>query len=361
MQKMNGYLTQMASKRLSWLDDAKMFAMLSVILSHCYPINLIGVDTVGGIIVSFNMQLFMFLAGYTSAKSLECISDWNLYWHYIVKIALHLLLPSYAIGALQALITLDPAAISNEQWFLKMLFRYLLVFASVNWLAMELNKRLNKDGISGPLPLWLSIFRYILFAVLMFVLSKTKLPEFAFYFLTGYLLKKHKFLESIVSSFNSRSFMPIMLSTQITALFLTIFTWHKCYGYNFYDEPFWALFEKNETIIFVYRQICGFGWIILLVPLFILFSKKYTLFSYWGSKSLGLYITHTFIIHTVIERFDIVYPNDWRGWSIVIAITILLTIASMLLIKLFESNRYTHFLFLGGGMEVLNKEAGRNK
>ena len=134
---MNGYLTQMASKRLSWLDDAKMFAMFSVILGHCYPENLIGVDTVSGIIVSFNMQLFMFLAGYTSAKSLECISNWNHYWHYIVKIALHLLLPSYAIGALQALITLDPAAISNEQWFLKMLFRYLLVFASVNWLAME--------------------------------------------------------------------------------------------------------------------------------------------------------------------------------------------------------------------------------
>ena len=358
---MNGYLTQMASMRLSWLDDAKMFAMLSVILGHCFHINLIGVDTVSGIIVSYNMQLFMFLAGYTSAKSLESISDWNHYWHYIVKIALHLLLPTFAIGALQALITFDPAAIGNEQWFLKMLFRYLLVFASVNWLALELNKRLNKDGILEPLPLWLSIFRYLLFAVLMFVLSKTKLPEFAFYFLSGYLLKKHKLLDRITASINSRLFMTIMLPIQITALFLTIFTWHKCYGYNFYDEPFWTLFEKNETIIFIYRQLCGFGWIILLVPLFILFSPKYTLFSYWGSKSLGLYITHTFIIHAVIERFEIVYPNDWRGWCIVIIITIMLTIASMLLVKLFESNRFSHFLFLGGGMEVLNKEAGRSK
>jgi hypothetical protein len=43
------------------------------------------------------------------------------------------------------------------------------------------------------------------------------------------------------------------------------------------------------------------------------------------------------------------------GWISASFVAIALTLASLMLIKLFESNRYTHFIFLGGGTSVLKR------
>lgn len=344
--------------RLSWLDDAKMFAMLAVIVFHVIgymPDGLQGETGATNLIGTFNMQLFMFLAGYTSMKSLENVTNWNKYWHYVVKIALLLMLPTFAIGALRALLTLDPSAFGNEQWFLKMLFRYLVVFATVNWLFFELSKHLRKEEDGILLPTYLSVIRYIIFFTLMFFLSKTKLPEFASYFLIGYLLKKHNVITSFFSHQGQKWFVAAVVAIIVFSALLTGYTYPLASIHSFYSEPFWVLYNCGQTDIFIQRQFCGLGWVVALTLLFILFSHRYTLFSLWGSKSLGLYIIHTFLIRLILDRVSITYSECWGGWLMVIALSVAVTAAS-LLISLLERNKYTNFLFLGAGLAVLRKD-----
>lgn len=349
----------LTAKRLSWLDDAKMFAMLAVIVFHVIgymPEGLQGKGEASNLIGTFNMQLFMFLAGYTSMKSLENVTSWNKYWNYVLKIALRLMLPTFAIGALRALLTLDPSAFGNEQWFLKMLFRYLLVFATVNWLFFELEKFILKQKDNKLLSTLFAIVRYIIFFTLMFFLSKTKLPEFASYFLIGYLMKKHDVITSFFSRQDRKWFTPTVTTLIVCSILLIGYTYPLISTHSFYSEPFWTLYHNHQTLLFVQRQLCGLGWVMALTPLFILFSRRYTRFSLWGSKSLGLYIIHTFLMRLILDRVSITYSECLGGWLMVVALTLIFTAASLFIISLLERNKYTNFLFLGAGLAVLRKK-----
>ena len=348
-------INSISAKRLSWLDDAKMFAILAVIFYHCVPSELTNAGDVKGIIGSFNMPFFMFLAGFTSVTSLEKNTSWSNYWQYVIKIALHLLLPTFAIGILRAILTLDITAIGNEQWFLKMLFRYLLVFATINWLVHNIITFIHRNKTSINISHRWTYIKYPVFVLLMFFLSKTKLPEFPFYFLFGYFCKKHQVPSIIMRLRSHKVFWPCYIMITLSTIVLIYSMWALSRGHDFYNEPFWFLYKQYITIYYLFRQLCAFGWILLLLPLFLFLSKKYTWFSYCGSKSLGLYITHTFLLHIVIEQLQINYTNNYMGWISASFVAIALTLASLMLIKLFERNKYTHFIFLGGGTAVLKR------
>lgn len=334
--------------RLAWIDDAKMFAMIFVVFGHCMgdcSDTMPGYYLLKDLMVSFNMQFFMFLAGYTAYHSLNRIADWVSYKSYVLKILLHLLLPTFAIGIMRALITQDVAAVGNEQWFLKMLFRYLFVFATVEWLfaLMTHSQRLTRYITIQPW-MWLGM-KYLVFGCLMFVLSKTKLPEFVIYFLFGYLLRKHNLLSRLIVRKKSVLFI---LFLQFASLGIVLCVFPIVRGHDFYNEPFWMLFNEGQLPLFGFRQLCGFAWIVLLTPFFQFFSKKYTWFSLCGSKSLGLYVIHTFLLHVLVEPMGLMaYTSCQMGWVGAICLSLFLTVLSLIVIWLIERSSLASFLFLG--------------
>lgn len=346
------------SRRISWIDDAKMFAMLSVIAFHAIGYmseKLAGRNDALNFIGTYNMQLFMFLAGYTSMKSLEKVTNWNTYWHYVVKIALHLMLPTFAIGILRALLTLDPAAIGNEQWFLKMLFRYLLVFATVNLVFSATGRMVKGNYLKGII----NISRYAVFFLLMFVITKSKPSEFATFFLAAYLLRKHDVLEHISGSL-PKATKTILAAAMFAIGLATVWsTYGVSSAHSFYGESFYVLMQNRQADIFLCRQLCGMGWVTIFTLIFILMSRHYTRFSLWGSKSLGLYIIHTFFMRLTLDRITFTCEDTLIGWSLIAGIVTAYTALSLITISLLEKNRFTNFLFLGAGLSTLKNNTNR--
>ena len=241
-------------RRIIWLDDAKMFAMMCVVFYHCLkymPADMVGCRATIEVITSFNMHLFVVLAGFTSYRSLQRIASWNDYRGYVVKIALHLLVPTFAIGLLRALLTLDAHAIGNEQWFLKFLFRCLLLFATSRWvIVMSHDYLVAKERI--PISRGkVDCATYVTFLLLMFLTSKTKLPEFASYFLFGFLVKKYELVDRL---FRMKSDLPLfgslVLVVLMSGLLLVGITFPSTHSFDFYDYPFGSLFEEGTLSIF---------------------------------------------------------------------------------------------------------------
>ena len=346
---------QGGKKRIVWLDDAKMFAMLCVIFYHCLkymPADMAGCSDTIEVITSFNMHLFVVLAGFTSFRALQRIACWDDYRRYVVKIVLHLLVPTFAIGLLRALLTLDPHAIGNEQWFLKFLFRCLLMFATSCWLVAIASRRLDKTDSTRINQEYVEIAKYIGFLLLMFCTSKTKLPEFASYFLFGYLVKKYDLTGMLFRmKSNPRQFNIMLTAISLAGILTVACTFGISHSFDFYDYPLGRLSNDGMLSVFFARQICGFGWVLFFMPLFFLLSRRYTLFSYWGSKSLGLYIIHTFLLHIFIEQLPFRFYSGYIGWIEVFTLTMALTMMSMIIIRLLEQNKYTSFLFLGNAIK----------
>lgn len=106
----------------------------------------------------------------------------------------------------------------------------------------------------------------------------------------------------------------------------------------------------GDVQIFILRHIQGVVMAVSVIILMELISKEYNKFSYWGSKTLGMYLIHVFIVDNILNRagFKIVST----GSSLVdIAISLLLAFflcfITILICKISISTRITRLLILG--------------
>ena len=93
----------MQDKRISWIDDAKMFAMFCVVFGHISDLfskNIVGFHQINAWIISFNMAIFVFLSGYTSYSGLNKIFNIKDYLQYVYKIGKRLLIPTLTFSLL---------------------------------------------------------------------------------------------------------------------------------------------------------------------------------------------------------------------------------------------------------------------
>ena len=81
-----------------------------------------------------------------------------------------------------------------------------------------------------------------------------------------------------------------------------------------------------------------------------LISKEYNKFSYWGSKTLGMYLIHVFIIDYIVNK------NEWSvsstGYVIVdicvaLLVALVLSMLTILICKLLSKTRISRMLVLG--------------
>ena len=171
------------SDRVSWIDDAKMFAMFCVVFGHVsglFSNNIVGFYPINTAIVSFNMPLFVFLSGYTAGKSINKIKSYGILWNYFKKVGLRILVPALTFSSLAWLYTGDFEYFKGTTWFLNMLFRALLLFACSHFIVGFL-----------PIKRFRNLVKYMLFMLFMYYASGKYTAEFSSYFLLGYIAKKY--------------------------------------------------------------------------------------------------------------------------------------------------------------------------
>lgn len=180
----------MQNKRISWIDDAKMFAMFCVVFGHISDLfskDIIGFHQINGWIISFNMAIFVFLSGYTSYQGLDKILNIKNYLQYIFKIGKRLLIPTLTFSLLVLALTKSTSHALGEAWFLKMLFRLLFISSTV---ILVKNLFSIKDKYQ------------IIFSILFLLVSLSGLlgnntTEWGLYFIGGYLFKRYSVIDII--------------------------------------------------------------------------------------------------------------------------------------------------------------------
>lgn len=340
-------ISKIANNRISWIDDAKMFAMLCVLLSHCIDYmsaDSLYKDIVHEFIIAFNMQMFMTLAGYTSFKSLSTITSWSKYWRYVLKNAVHLLLPCISFGIITAILNQDFSSIFRIEWFLSMLFKYLIIYATINWLFHRICKNIENEEKKEHLQ---TLGTYFVFAVTMLLIPSSKLTEFVSFFMLGLVAKRYKLLKQV----HSWSICRLVVIGGLI-LFTIWYAFDISRHNNFYDYPIHNLISERIYDIIIARQVCGFACVILYTYIIYLSSIRYTWFSYCGSKTLGIYLVHNFYLRILIPCLGLHELN----WSEVILLTLTLTCLSLMTIFILEQNRHTSFLFLGNRAKNSNSK-----
>lgn len=168
--------------RISWLDNAKMLAMLCVILYHVGSFCPLG--EAGTMIESFNMPLFMILSGYACYPSLfkeKTIREWL---NYIKKNFVRIMVPCIFVSACALPWTHDKLFFLHGFWFLQCLFCILLSFALVAIVG-----RIGKKNL-----FWLPIIFVI---ASMLLVKRNNLSEMTPYFVMGLILRRYDVLNRL--------------------------------------------------------------------------------------------------------------------------------------------------------------------
>lgn len=81
--------------RLSWIDNAKAIAIIAVIWMHVGNLIPAEYDILPkGLIISFNMHLFVFLSGLCAYNGMTRLTSWTNVWDYIKKLCFRIGIPN---------------------------------------------------------------------------------------------------------------------------------------------------------------------------------------------------------------------------------------------------------------------------
>lgn len=212
----------MQNNRISWIDNAKMFAMFCVVFGHISDLfsnNITGFHQINAWIVSFNMAIFVFLSGYTSYHGLDKIVNIKEYLKYVYKIGKRLLIPTLTFSLLALILSRSVSHALGEAWFLKMLFRLLFISSSIILIINSFSIK-DKNKI---------IFSFLFLLVSLSGLLGENTTEWGLYFIGGYLFKRYSVIDIIFKR------KKIVISTLILSLVFGLYgesLW--CDKYNFY-------------------------------------------------------------------------------------------------------------------------------
>lgn len=348
-------------KRIAWIDNTRMFAMICVITTHIISaLHTPGISNYVNWIVSFNMPLFIFLSGYMALggfRKIENIKDW---YSFLYKITARIAVPTVVCGYLSLailrfwegntiktcgytiiaaafiilyliykrckcckrilapffLMTL-PLAYKSGHWFMWMLIIEMIIFSFI-----ELAYKKSRIGTY--------IIVMILFLLLYICPITINAVEFYPYFLIGLLAQKYNIINKL-SVFK----IFIVLLSALLGISLYFYLGDYCYFYN-YKLP--TLIKTGHFYLWPLRIVCGIAWSIFFIYSFMALSKSYSFFSYCGTLTLGLYLLHIPILNTLIF-YNIQLPITNTYYIIassVISISILLLVifAAILLKKI---------------------------
>lgn len=371
-------MSNMQKQRSPWLDNAKMVAMLCVIAGHIgglfcgWPYN------IGGLIVAFNMPLFVLLSGYTALggllrleniKSLldyaektlwrmvipaVCLSAIDQAWrglilsrklwilYAILAIALWLIgkwkdkeikhIPCRIVDLARALLVVFLLCSSlklNMYWFLSMLMT-LQMTAAIMILAgrwMKTSDRYLIPIISALL--WL--FSYFAYNSWTF--------EMSIYFSMGLVMKQLGLFDKTLQMKQWVAGCLFLIGCILCCLF-TI-------NYGFYYNGINEMISQGLYHIYPLRVLIALFLSLAIIRWVYALSHSYSWFSKMGSYTLAFYTIHSLILDDFLKpyiHFD--NPANYM-WIFGILATIALTAVTYFIIRVWERWVVTRRLVLG--------------
>lgn len=364
--------------RLPWLDNVKMIAMLCVIWGHMSGVFSNGMPgRLMGLIVAFNMPLFIFLSGFSALNGLQKIDSFETFIVYCEKIFWRICVPAVCFSAIDQalrglllsrllwiawsftalcfwlfnnkkipfkflykrkisiilkfffLLSLLTTSYSIRYfWFLSTLIELQIASALIIWIIHYINQ--------GYVRVWICSFAVWL---LSFVLFSDWTFEMSFYFSLGLLAKKYEIIERIFS-------IPIWCSCLIF-IFAALLCRYFTIDYGFYDMGLRHLIELGDHYYYIYilRLVDAILFFIPIISIVYKLSIKYNWFSAMGSQTLAFYMVHAILLDFAIKPF-FYFDNNYM-WIACAGATILLTAISYSIILMLKTNRLTKCVLLG--------------
>ena len=305
----------MQSNRISWVDMAKGYGMIAVLIGH-----LVQNSFLGNFVYSFHLPLFFFLSGYLFHADTDFIS-------FLKKKGKSILLPYFSLGIFIVVFSvLYPCLFEHKyrtlsmfghmlwQHFLAFLFQYrygtvwyLAVLLGIN-LMMYFIVRIPKlwsQGVIVFLLLIFGLYRYLVMheRVLFWNLDATFTT--LVFFWVGYVCQKNevpfkrlltwKYRGGLVAVFLAINIFCNALSFQMTGRGLEL--WAMSYGMP----------------VFTYLSaFFGIAMIVVLSSLFELLPIRYI-----GEYSLIFFVWHQALVYPLLDEIyqQFGHNNPWASWG----------------------------------------------
>lgn len=331
--------------RIAWLDNAKMVAMICVIIGHTGGLFANGIPiSLSGIIVGFNMPLFVLLSGLVSLGALSRLIDFRSLTEYFEKVLWRMMIPAVALSAI------DQAA--KDMLFARKLWILYFFIALLFWIVFR--KPLIKEKLS-KVPdklllfckfalvlfllvssLWLNMFWFLSMlmklqlsaACMSYILHFTLIPqrtqiviislviwigsyfvfdgwtfEMSIYYAIGLLIKQFGLIEKICQ-------MKIWLSVILIIAGCTLCRFFTI-NYGFYSSPLSELLQNGIAHIYVLRVIVALFLSSAVIKLVFAMSRDYNWFSHAGSRSMAFYTIHALLLETVLKGLYFDNPHNY--------------------------------------------------
>lgn len=340
-------------KRNLFLDFAKAFAVILVVIGHCIQFGagtnylkeeLFFDNIIFKYIYSFHMPLFMLISGYLFAFGIRKGAK-----DIIVNKTKSLIVPILAWATLPLavfLITKDVTVFSVIKYYIANSIYSLWFLWAVFWcslIVLVVNKLLNDK-----------IFVYILIFVVSFFVPDIyhiDLYKFMFpYFVIGYMYKKYDLQEKLKAIYNSDCFICV-----IGIVFILLFCLFERDSYIYVSGH--LIVGKdfvNQLFVDFYRYITGLtGSVFTLLLLIKIYNfctqkkilKENNVILTIGKNTMGIYIISGFINTAILVKVGnfITYPN-----CLIIGVeSVLVIVVSILLIRFIQQYKLLNQILLG--------------
>lgn len=324
--------------RVDYIDFAKGFAIILVVLGHLLQFNCIGATACFDFIYSFHMPLFMLLSGWTATQGRPKIQKGN-YLIYLRKRFLSLALPFFVWGLfvspflagvpfyLWQSYVCDLLSVPDKgAWFLINLFCIQIVFLLCCFVSQNLTDRFSSLKNNCLLA---ELIVCIPLVLTFFVLGHGNVMSsyfsliYSVSFFTGY------FLHSFLGNANLNRFFHL--------LFFLIFIAAVPY-FHFADSPNWL------------KMLIGICFSLFFIPS----CKRYTeefpndyvgsLFKLLGKNTIEIYLLHFWII----KFFDTPTINltDFSPFLIFIFLFLFATALSLVIMYVARFLKFVPYLSL---------------
>lgn len=363
--------------RYPWLDNVKMFAMICVIAGHVGGLFANGIPgRLFGMIVAFNMPLFVLLSGYSALKGLLRIESLEPLLDYLDKILYRICVPTVCFSALNQAI--QGMLFARKLWFvfaivcfgywiferhylhvlrskaLTLLIRSLTIaflFISSSWLReFWFLSTLIEIQFLAAMMFWISHYikndgiRLALLSILIWIVPYFIFGSWTFemsaYFSIGLLCYKFDILERL----QYLSYWKSALMFIIGAVLCRYFT----IDYGFYS---WGLHDLIDSsgLIYVYplRLVIALLISISIISWIQKLSKEYSWFSSMGAQTLAFYMIHATIIDFFIKPYFHFEDSHVYMWIVALLCTTLLIVVSYAIILLLKVPKVTRCILLG--------------
>lgn len=371
--------------RVSWIDNAKFFAIACVVLGHSFSLikgDFNGYDEINLFIVAFNMPLFALLSGVTSFQALSKISSFSDLLIYFNKIAWHIGVPTIVYTLIAMAIGYgmqmrwDRCTISAALLIIVCVSVYLIRFSKYSsklqkivyyfpycflpvcllnqsvWYFVYVILSFFAAAISAFISNKSEKYKRFIYVILFAIISLLIAPISPFFstvelylpFIIGYLFASYKGLSEVSNK------IGMQLTIAMILLVIGVFAFIKYYSIpnQFYLLNLNQAFMNGQMDIFALRQISAISLSVTFVIIIQFLSKSYNLISAVGAMTFGIYPIHSELIVIVKGGGLLIgYNVVWLKLVIVIFITLLLLSVSVIFVTVIRKTDFTKLLFLG--------------